>query len=317
MRLYGEPLVFVGDQPSFLAFTPAPRAQLELRRTYLRQRRSLVYEEGRDYAFDPAAGTLIRLPGSRIPDFRTNILFGQQRFDHTRFPGYGNQAFFAYVDYHTPHRIELRGASGSPQLRGARTRLRTGAALKVVAFGDSITWGGEASTPRLIFWQRWVRDLRARHPRARISVVNGATGGDTTTQGLQRLEDKVLRHKPSLVVVAFGMNDHNRGSVPLPRFRAQLREIVERIRANGAEVVLCSAFPPNPRWRHSANRMERYAEVTRDVATRTDSAFADVFALWQHITARKRPEDLLANNINHPNDFGHWIYYRALSALLK
>jgi hypothetical protein len=32
------------------------------------------------------------------------------------------------------------------------------------------------------------------------------------------------------------------------------------------------------------------------------------------MTARKRPEDLLANNINHPNDFGHWIYYRALGA---
>jgi hypothetical protein len=33
------------------------------------------------------------------------------------------------------------------------------------------------------------------------------------------------------------------------------------------------------------------------------------------MTARKRPEDLLANNINHPNDFGHWIYYRVLTAM--
>jgi hypothetical protein len=31
--------------------------------------------------------------------------------------------------------------------------------------------------------------------------------------------------------------------------------------------------------------------------------------------ARKKAEDLLGNNINHPNGFGHWIYYRVLSAI--
>ena len=28
------------------------------------------------------------------------------------------------------------------------------------------------------------------------------------------------------------------------------------------------------------------------------------------IAARKKPEDLLGNNINHPNDYGHWVYFR-------
>ncbi|MEN9634096.1 MAG: hypothetical protein RL077_2500, partial [Verrucomicrobiota bacterium] len=40
-----------------------------------------------------------------------------------------------------------------------------------------------------------------------------------------------------------------------------------------------------------------------------------VFNNWQAMAARKRPEDFLANNINHPNDFGHEIYYRVLAAL--
>ena len=82
----------------------------------------------------------------------------------------------------------------------------------------------------------------------------------------------------------------------------------------GAAVVLVSTFPPNPRWVHGTRRMDEYATITARVAVATGSAHADVYGLWQAMTERKRPEDLLANNINHPNDFGHWIYYRALSA---
>jgi len=61
--------------------------------------------------------------------------------------------------------------------------------------------------------------------------------------------------------------------------------------------------------------MADYAEATRRVAGDTASAYADVFTNWQSLAARKKPEDLLGNNINHPNDFGHWIYFRVLEAL--
>ena len=77
---------------------------------------------------------------------------------------------------------------------------------------------------------------------------------------------------------------------------------------------MLSTFPPNPHWLHGSQRMGEYAAATARVAAETRSAYADVFANWQVMAARKRPEDLLANNINHPNDFGHWIYYRALGA---
>jgi lysophospholipase L1-like esterase len=112
------------------------------------------------------------------------------------------------------------------------------------------------------------------------------------------------------------MNDHNVGGVPVPQFAANLRDMIARIRrATAAEVVLCSAFPPNPRWKFGSHRMAEYAEATRGVAEETGCAYADVFTNWQAVAARKQPEDLLGNNINHPNDFGHWIYFRVLEAL--
>ena len=61
--------------------------------------------------------------------------------------------------------------------------------------------------------------------------------------------------------------------------------------------------------------MAAYAKATARAATATGCAYADVFSNWQAFSARKRPEDLLANNINHPSDFGHWIYFRVLEEM--
>ena len=312
----GESLVFVGEEPSPLAFLPSTGTAVRLRSTYNPGAGTLNYEEGRDFRVDHQKGTITRLPGSRLPDFRSNVLFGQEEFDHTKFPGYGNLPFFAYADYELAEPFRWRAAQmpGDP-LAGARVRLAAGGPFTVVAFGDSITNGGEASSPELVFWRRWIADLQTKYPTARITGLNGATGGDTTTRGLERLPSKVLGARPDLVIVAFGMNDHNRRGVPPPEFERQLTDIVARVRSgSGAAVVLVSAFPPNPRWVHGTRRMGEYAAITARVAAANGCAYADVHGLWQVMTARKRSEDLLANNINHPNDFGHWIYYRALSA---
>ena len=61
--------------------------------------------------------------------------------------------------------------------------------------------------------------------------------------------------------------------------------------------------------------MADYAAATQRVASETETAYADIFNNWQAMATRKKPEDLLANDINHPNDFGHWIYFEALRAI--
>lgn len=314
----GESLVFVGEERASLANLPVAGKPLAMRSTYLPGVNTVNYIEGRDYAVDYSQGAIRRLPGSRIPDFQSNLLHGQKEFDHTQFPGFGNGGFFAFVDYsfipQAPWPVEL------PQiqfLKATQAKLKDGKAVKIVAFGDSITAGGDATTPGLIFWMRWVESLQRKYPRAQITAVNGATGGDSTVQGLQRLQEKVLAEKPNLVLVGFGMNDHNVNGVPISQFEENLKQIVMRIRNEaGAEVILFSAFPPNPHWKFGSHRMEEYEAATCRVARDLSCAFADVYHNWQALAARKKPEDLLGNNINHPNDFGHWIYFRVLERLL-
>ena len=58
-----------------------------------------------------------------------------------------------------------------------------------------------------------------------------------------------------------------------------------------------------------------YALATEHAAAVSGCAFANVYSNWETMAARKKPEDLLGNNINHPNDFGHWIYFEVLRAI--
>lgn len=316
-RLAGESAVFVGEEPAHLAFLPARGQSVHVRSTYVSGPATVEYVEVRDFIVDFTNGTLRRTTDSRLPDFRRNNLFGQEEFDHSKFPGFGNAGFFAFVDYGPRSLAQWpRQADQSHLLPLTRARLHKGGSLKIVAFGDSITAGGDATRPKLVFWQRWADELGRKYPRATITALNGATGGDSTVQGLQRLPAKVLDANPDLVLIGFGMNDHNKGGVPIPQFEENLRQMILRIRAaTNAEVVLFSAFPPNPKWKFGSHHMEDYAAATERVARDTGCAFADVFNNWQTLAARKKPEDLLGNNINHPNDFGHWIYFRVLGAM--
>lgn len=315
----GESVVFIGEEAASLAHKPLRGVPFVVRSKYLPGADAIEYTDGRDYAVDYEAGTLRRLAGSRLPDFRTNILFGKDGFDHSKFPGFGNTGFFGFVDYTysvDPASTWPVQESQAHLLQRTQSKLKGGAEVKIVAYGDSITAGGDATKQEWIFWRRWADSLQARYPRARVTAVNGATGGDSSVQGLQRLQAKVLMEKPDLVLIGFGMNDHNIGGVPIPQFEDNLKTMIQRIRnETGAEVVLFSAFPPNDHWKFGSHHMTDYAEATRRVARQVECAFADVFSNWQAIASKKKPEDLLGNNINHPNDFGHWIYFQVLEAM--
>jgi acyl-CoA thioesterase-1 len=99
----------------------------------------------------------------------------------------------------------------------------------VVFLGDSITSGHRLSVD-VAFPHRLGQALG-------IPVVNAGISGDTTEGGLSRLERDVLAHHPRLVVVELGVNDVF-GRWPRERTVANLRTITQRIRAQGAGVIL-------------------------------------------------------------------------------
>lgn len=352
-RQSGESVVFAGTEPAKLAFPLAKKMPIEVRSTYLPGLPNTIrYRRGRDYKIGPD-GQLRRTPKSRIPDYRKSAVFGLDSFDHFEYPEYGNKKYLTYVDYSYADQWTARPPAkglGSEALASVHAKLAAGKKIKFVAFGDSVTQGGESTASNLVYWDRWIQQLRIKYPLATIEAVNSGTGGDSSKNGLERLDANVIAHRPDLVLIAFGLNDFNqepkedevdkwtarkakwarswakfRGlpppvqKPPLARpeyFARNLRLMVNRVKKEtGADVLLVSALPPNPKWKFSRGDMAGHAAATEQVARETKSAYADVFNNWLDYSNRKQPEDLLANNANHPNDFGHWIYFQALAAL--
>ena len=318
MDVVGESLVLDGTEPGVLWFDEVNAESVVVRSTYLvGQDGTVVYEAGRDYVLDADAGAIARTAESRIPDYSTNILYGQHDFNHSQFPGFGNTPFFVFVDYVTRDGEPLCATTDQPALlANTRKKLEAGGPFKLIAYGDSITAGGDATSVDLRFPNRYAEYLQSQFPKAQIDMENGATGGDTTRNGLQRLEEKVLTREPDLVILGFGMNDHNVNSVPVEEFKKNLLTLVNTIREKtGAELILFSTFPPNPDWKFGSHHMADYAATTREAAAEASCAYADVFTPWTKMLERKDCHSLLGNNINHPSDFGHWIYLEALRSV--
>jgi len=114
-----------------------------------------------------------------------------------------------------------------------------GAALTIVAFGDSLTAGygllPGKSYPSLL-------EARLRAAGYIVRVVNAGVSGDTTGNGLSRLA-WVLEEKPALAIVALGANDSLRGQDP-KRSEAHLDAILERLSASGATLLLAGMYAP-------------------------------------------------------------------------
>ena len=115
----------------------------------------------------------------------------------------------------------------------------------IVTFGDSITQAVEQACDN-----RWPdilrRALQERFPALSVKMVNAGVGGNTSREGLARIEQDVLKHRPCFVTAEFG-NDATPEPdrhVSLEEFAANLGRIRTRLLEScGAQLVLLT-FPP-------------------------------------------------------------------------
>ena len=108
----------------------------------------------------------------------------------------------------------------------------------IIAFGDSLTAGvAGRSYPEQLQELLDANNLDYR-------VENQGVSGDTTTDGLARI-DNVIAAKPVLVMLEFGGNDGLRG-IPVDVTRRNLEAMIERLRAAAIPLVLLGiTLPPN------------------------------------------------------------------------
>jgi len=158
----------------------------------------------------------------------------------------------------------------------------------VLAFGDSVTFGTGAGPgedwPTLLGQQTGWR------------MVNAGIPGDTAAAGKERLQALLDEHRPALVIVELGGNDFLRRR-PHQAVKEDLRQIVQRAKASGAQVVLV-AVPELSLLGVLAGKPTD-AELYRELAD--EEKVALVGEVFSGILAR--PE-LCADKI-HPNAEGY------------
>lgn len=127
--------------------------------------------------------------------------------------------------------------------------------------GDSLSSGYGLATG-----SSWVDRLgaRLRKTAPHWRVVNASVSGDTTQNGLQRLQPAIDRHRPQGVLIELGGNDAMRGTPP-GTIRQNLVAMIRQAKATGAWVALLEA-PVLPNYgKPYADAVTRlYVDVTRE-----------------------------------------------------
>jgi lysophospholipase L1-like esterase len=138
--------------------------------------------------------------------------------------------------------------------------------------------------------------LTAAHPDKAITFRNLGWSGDTVTgiararfgppeEGYQHLKEHVIALKPTVLIIAYGMNESFEGADGLPAFRKDLARLLDTLEETKARIVLLSPNRhedlgrplPDPA-RHNRD-LALYRDLLREVAVERGHAFLDLYAM--------------------------------------
>ena len=153
---------------------------------------------------------------------------------------------------------------------------------RVVFLGDSITEQYQYSTYMELY-------LTTRFPKANFVFLNAGIGGDTAHGGAARFQSHVLDDKPTAVTINFGMNDAGYQAFDEAKnkvYREKTADMLQRAKAAGVRVVLCSPNCVDARLSPGWSDFKRYQETQKqfyaplkEIADKGGAAFADQYAV--------------------------------------
>jgi lysophospholipase L1-like esterase len=184
---------------------------------------------------------------------------------------------------------------------------------KIVFLGDSITAGGVAKNGYVTLIKA---ALAEKHKDLNIEIVGAGISGNKVPDLQKRLEKDVLSKKPTIVVIYIGINDVWHGEsdptrgTPKEKFEAGLKDIIGKIQASGARVVLCTPTVIGERKSNKLDKLlDEYSEISRGVAKETKSALCDLRkAFLDHLSANNaddKDKGILTTDRVHLNAAGN------------
>jgi hypothetical protein len=122
----------------------------------------------------------------------------------------------------------------------------------------------------------------------------------------------VLKHKPQLVTIMFGMNDLT--AFPIAKFKDNLAEMSKRCRDIGAEVLLCTQNSVIETGGRPNKKLAEFTAAIREVGREQKIPVVDCHKAYEAIRAKDVQEwSLLLSDEIHPNMDGHKLFARLIA----
>lgn len=198
--------------------------------------------------------------------------------------------------------------------------MRSEPVKRIVALGESTTWGYSVSEKSKCWVNQVVRMLN-EFQGSQIELFNQGIGSNVLTpecpayaysakpSALDRVDDELIRHRPDMVFLSYGLND-SRGGTPTEIFRRAYQELIDRIRARIDPVIVLVntyymheiTYTQSEHWEQSSYDVtDVYNLVIQQIAEANGLILADVYS------AEMGVDWIIDQDGCHPNDLGHRI----------
>lgn len=211
------------------------------------------------------------------------------------------------------------------------TDLRAEPVKRIVALGESTTWGYSVSEKGKC-WVDQVTRLLEEFQGTPIELINQGIGSNVLTPecpayphsvgpaALERVDGDLIAYRPDMVFLSYGLND-SRGGTPVEVFRRAYQTLIDRIRAaiDPTIVILNTYYMHEVLYTHCEHWEESNYDVTevfnlviRQLAEANGLILADIYA------AEVGVDWFIDNDHCHPNDLGHRIIaHRVFEAIAR
>ena len=335
-EIIAETGLIVGEE-GYVSLLQTPKGNVEVKNIF----GDVLYEEEIDYVLE--GNRIKRIANGNLPFFAVEEYFRKEpnsvvllkadpskiefSFPEQRYVYFseGVDGFERYitVSYKIDESLCPDLIVGDARLQAFEKKLKESKSAKILLYGDSITVGCNATgtvyggnvSPYQPDWNTLMKLYLQKKYSAEITVCNQAVGGWNSINGIDSLEEKCGAEftTTDLFCVGFGANDI---SIAPEKFKENIKGIIDGYFAKNpnGNVLLYSTLLPNNQtigWRVNQPLFEK---VLLELATeyeRVGVAKISTAFLWLEQQG-KPTRDLLANSINHPNDFGVRVYAQVL-----
>lgn len=136
----------------------------------------------------------------------------------------------------------------------------------ILVFGDSLS-AAYGIDQQLGWTALLTQKLNGFSQTHTFNVVNASVSGETTSGGLSRFQQAILRAKPSIVILELGANDGLRG-LPVDLMTENLANMIQISQKNNAKVLLLGMkIPPNYGAKYAAAFEKMYINLSEHYKT--------------------------------------------------